>query len=79
MIIRKISGVTNSNVITNATIKNKVDISIAFDGDGDSLLLCDKFWRFLDDDHILAILAESFGLENSEIVSTFKLWFWAIS
>ena len=36
-------GVTNSNVIASATIKNKADISIAFDGDGDSLLLCDKF------------------------------------
>ena len=77
--IKKSCDVTNPNVVTNATIKNKADIWIVFDGDGDSLLLCDKFWRFLYGDHILAILAESFGLENSEILSTFKLWFWAIS
>ena len=79
MIIRKISGVTNSNVIASATIKNKADISIVFDGDDDSLLLWNKFWKFLDGDHILAIFEESFGLSNSEILSTFKLWFWAIS
>ena len=77
--IKKSCDLTNPNVITSATIKNKADISIAFDGDGDSLLLCDKFWSFLDGSHILAILAESFGLENSEFISTFKLWFWAIS
>ena len=77
--IKKCCDLTNPNVITSATIKNKTDISIVFDGDGDSLLLCDKFWRFLYGDHILAIHAESFGLENSEFISTFKLWFWAIS
>ena len=36
--IKKSCGVTNSNVIASATIKNKADISIAFDEDGDSLL-----------------------------------------
>ena len=59
--IKKSCDAINSNIISIATIKNKADVSIAFDGDGDSLLLCDKFWRFLDGDHILAILAESFG------------------
>ena len=68
--INESCGVTNPNIIATATIKNKADIGIAFDGDGDRLLLCDKFGRFLDGDHILAILAESSGLENSEIVST---------
>ena len=53
--INESCSVTNPNVITNATIKNKADIWIAFDGDGD---------------HILAIFAESFGLENSKILST---------
>lgn len=63
-------GVTNPNTIAAATIGNKADIGIAFDGDGDRLLLCDEFGRFLDGDHILAILAESSRLKNSEIVST---------
>ncbi len=63
-------GVTNPNTIAAATLDNKADVGIAFDGDGDRLLLCDELGNFLDGDHILAILVESCGLKNSEIVST---------
>lgn len=63
-------GVTNPDTISRATIDNKADIGIAFDGDGDRLLLCDETGKFFDGDHILAIFTETQNLKNAEIVST---------
>lgn len=63
-------GVTHSQVISSEVLKNKADIGIAFDGDGDRLILSDENGKILDGDHILAILAQFELSENSEIVST---------
>ena len=63
-------GVTNPQTISSMTTNNNADVGIAFDGDGDRLLLCDEQGRFLDGDHILAILAKSENLKHTEIVST---------
>ncbi|MBR1733996.1 MAG: phosphoglucosamine mutase [Alphaproteobacteria bacterium] len=63
-------GVTNPQTISDMTLTNNADLGIAFDGDGDRLLMCDTHGRFLDGDHILAILAESSDLLPTEIVST---------
>lgn len=63
-------GVTNPQTISSMTVNNGADLGIAFDGDGDRLLLCDEHGRFLDGDHILAILSESYRLKNTEVVST---------
>jgi phosphoglucosamine mutase len=61
-------GVTSPHVLAEAVARHKADIGIAFDGDGDRVLLADENGEILDGDHILAILAKS--EENSEVVST---------
>lgn len=57
--INKNCGIMHPDVISRATLEHKADVGIAFDGDGDRVLLCDEKGRFLDGDHILAILIES--------------------
>jgi phosphoglucosamine mutase len=63
-------GVMNPHIISSEVLKNKADLGIAFDGDGDRLLLCDEFGNLMNGDCILAILVESENLKNSEVVST---------
>lgn len=71
-------GMTHPEVIAAATRGHGADIGIAFDGDGDRVLLCDADGRFLDGDHILAVLVEDALLTSgtpsseppSEVVST---------
>ncbi len=61
-------GVTHSEHIKKAVIQYSADLGIAFDGDGDRVLLCDEKGQLLDGDEILAIL--SIENESKEIVST---------
>ncbi|MDR2724313.1 MAG: phosphoglucosamine mutase [Holosporaceae bacterium] len=61
-------GATNPSILSEAVLYHKADLGIAFDGDGDRVILADKNGKFLDGDHILAILAQS--CESSEVVST---------
>lgn len=67
-------GMTHPEVIATATQEHEADIGIAFDGDGDRVLLCDAGGHFLDGDHILAALVEDVLLTSAtpphEVVST---------
>lgn len=47
---------------------NNADLGFAFDGDGDRIVMCDRYGRIYDGDDILCILSSSF--ECSEIVGT---------
>ncbi len=61
-------GVTHSGILSHAVINSNADFGIAFDGDGDRVLICDEKGQLLNGEDILAILS----LEGSykEIVST---------
>jgi phosphoglucosamine mutase len=56
--------------MVSAVTKHGADLGIAFDGDGDRVILCDSSGKIMDGDHILAIFVESENLRNTEIVST---------
>ncbi|MDR0968533.1 MAG: phosphoglucosamine mutase [Holosporaceae bacterium] len=73
--INKNCGVTCPNVIGEAVLHNKADIGIAFDGDGDRVIISDENGKILDGDHILAILAASEKCDKvvSTIMSNFAL------
>jgi phosphoglucosamine mutase len=61
-------GVVHPNVLAEAVLSHGADVGVAFDGDGDRVLLADENGQILDGDHILAVLAQS--EENAEVVST---------
>ncbi|MBE6447056.1 MAG: phosphoglucosamine mutase [Alphaproteobacteria bacterium] len=61
-------GVMHPDHLQNAVTKFKADFGIAFDGDGDRVLICDENGQLLNGDELLAILSL---LDNhSEIVAT---------
>jgi phosphoglucosamine mutase len=68
-------GVTHPNVISEAVLQHKADIGIAFDGDGDRVLISDENGRILDGDHILAAFATMEKCDEvvSTILSNFAL------
>ncbi len=51
-------GSTNPHMIQELVEKEKADIGISFDGDGDRIIACDEKGQLIDGDHILAILSE---------------------
>ncbi len=61
-------GVTHPEVLSRAVINNDADFGIAFDGDGDRVLICDEKGQCLNGEDILAIL--SLEGNHKEIVST---------
>lgn len=61
-------GVTHSEILSKIVLENNADLGIAFDGDGDRVLLCDEKGDLLDGDDLLAIL--SLEGNHNEIVST---------
>lgn len=61
-------GVTHAEVLSRAVVNNNADFGIAFDGDGDRVLISDEKGRLLNGEDILAIL--SLEGECKEIVST---------
>ena len=63
-------GATNLQEISALVLAHNADLGVAFDGDGDRLILSDETGRILDGDYILAALADLYQLENTEIVST---------
>lgn len=50
-------GVTCPNTLIDAVKNNNADLGIAFDGDGDRLILCDENGEIMDGNQILALLA----------------------
>lgn len=67
-------GSTNANIVRELVLKEKADIGVAFDGDGDRLIAVDEKGIILNGDHILAIcgtyLHEEGKLNNHTIVGT---------
>lgn len=61
-------GVTHPEVLSRAVTNNNADFGIAFDGDGDRVLICDETGQLLNGEDILAIL--SLEGNHEEIVST---------
>ncbi len=50
-------GSTNPDIIKELVIKEKADIGLSFDGDGDRIIAIDNNGKLVDGDHILAICA----------------------
>ena len=57
MNINRDCGSTNPQIISELAIKEKADIGISFDGDGDRIIAVDNMGKLIDGDHILAICA----------------------
>ena len=62
-------GSTNPNTLKEAIIKGSYDIGIAFDGDGDRILIVNSDGEVLDGDDILYILSKEIP-DNSGVVGT---------
>ena len=73
-ILIKIAVLNIPNLLINKVLKNKADIGIAFDGDGDRLIAVDENGKILSGDKILAISAiimkKNGVLTNNHVVST---------
>lgn len=67
-------GSTNSHMIQELVLKEKADIGISFDGDGDRIIAVDEKGIVLDGDHILAICGTQLlgegKLKNNTVVGT---------
>lgn len=67
-------GSTNPDMIQDLVIKEKADVGLSFDGDGDRLIAVDEQGNIVDGDHILAIcgsyLKEKGKLKNNTVVGT---------
>jgi phosphoglucosamine mutase len=61
-------GVMHPSVIKNAVLAHKAEVGIAFDGDGDRVLLVDSEGNLQDGEQIFAILAKSGS--SKKVVST---------
>ena len=63
-------GSTCPQNITNAVLIHQADFGIAFDGDGDRVLIVDKHGHNYDGDEILTILAQHPLFKKSPVVGT---------
>ncbi len=57
--INKDCGSTYPNVLAAAVLQNQADIGIAFDGDGDRVMMVNSKGRIIDGDEILYIIAKA--------------------
>lgn len=57
-------GATNTVVLQQTVLNNKLDLGIAFDGDADRLILVDNQGRECNGDHILYLLAVAEGAQG---------------
>lgn len=57
-------GSTHLESLKSLVVENSLDFGIAFDGDGDRVLLVDESGETVDGDEIIAILADYFGLNH---------------
>ena len=72
--INKECGSTDTKALSKKVIEEKADIGLAFDGDGDRLMICDENGQIIDGDQILGLLAINLKnrgtLSKNEIVGT---------
>ncbi|AXK60495.1 hypothetical protein [Candidatus Chromulinivorax destructor] len=64
------SGSTHPETISAAVLQHQADWGIAFDGDGDRVLLVDKDGNTYDGDDILTVLSEHALFKKSSVVGT---------
>jgi phosphoglucosamine mutase len=68
------AGTLYPQLMSQQVLENRANIGIAFDGDGDRVILSDEKGNILDGDHILAILAKHFieqqRLNNNVVICT---------
>jgi len=63
-------GSTNTKSLTRAVLQQQADWGIAFDGDGDRVIIIDKNGYNYDGDEILAVLTEHPLFKKSPVVGT---------
>ena len=72
--INKECGSTDTKALSKKVIEEEADIGLAFDGDGDRLMICDENGQIIDGDQILGLLAINLKnrgtLSKNEIVGT---------
>jgi len=57
-------GSTNPRTIKEATLKHKADLGIAFDGDGDRVVMIDHLGNIIDGDQLLLVIARALKEKN---------------
>jgi phosphoglucosamine mutase len=57
-------GSTNPKTIKEATLKHKADIGIAFDGDGDRVVMIDHLGNIIDGDQLVLVIARALKEKN---------------
>ncbi|CAL7960823.1 phosphoglucosamine mutase [Alphaproteobacteria bacterium] len=50
-------GTTCHGALAAKVVETRADIGLAFDGDGDRILICDEFGNIISGDHIIALIA----------------------
>ena len=68
-------GATDLSLIARVVREERVDIGVAFDGDGDRMLAVDAAGREVDGDQILAILALHLGVDLVAVTTMTNLGF----
>lgn len=58
-------GSTSPGSLQKAVVENKADLGIAFDGDGDRVIMIDHFGELVDGDELLFILAQHANRKNT--------------
>ena len=57
-------GSTNPKTIKEATLKHKADLGIAFDGDGDRVVMIDHLGHVVDGDQLVLVIARALKQKN---------------
>lgn len=60
-------GSTHLEALTKLILENELDFGVAFDGDGDRVLMVDRNGEVVDGDEIIAILADYLNLDKIAI------------
>lgn len=63
-------GVMFPHALCEEVTKNHADIGIAFDGDGDRVLICDENGEIVNGDHLIGFLAQNLEYEISTVAVT---------
>ncbi|BDD86875.1 phosphoglucosamine mutase [Desulfofustis limnaeus] len=72
--INRRCGALHPELMAETVRREKADIGLAFDGDGDRLIVCDEHGQIVDGDHIMAICAKDLlaqrKLKKKTVVAT---------
>ncbi len=63
-------GATDLSALKQTVIQHNADLGIAFDGDGDRVMMVDRFGRAVDGDLMLFVMADHYAAKYSGIVGT---------